>query len=44
MELELKNIERRLCIDEEIILRTLGTKLSIEEAKVVSEYVQWKKL
>ena len=43
MELVLKNIEKRLCIDEEIIQRTLGTKLRIDEAKIIAKYVQWKK-
>ncbi len=44
MELELKNIEKRLCYDKDVIRRTLGTKLSIYEAKIASEVTYWKKL
>ena len=44
MELELRNIEKRLCFDRNVIQRTVGTKLDIENAKIVVEYLSWKKI
>ena len=43
MELEIKSIEKRLICNQGIIYRTIGTKLTIESAKLVEQYENWKK-
>lgn len=44
MELEIVKIERRLIDDSNVIIRTIGSKLSIPQAELVAKVARWKRI